>query len=104
MSSVRGNYEIPLGTPFATLLELAGGMRGGTPLKAVDSGRLVGTVIPGAMMMQTDLDYDSIAKAGSMLGLGRGDRNERDTLHGALADASVVLLSRGIVRAMHAVP
>ncbi|MFX5578985.1 SLBB domain-containing protein, partial [Acinetobacter baumannii] len=30
-----GNYEIPLGTPFATLLELAGGMRGGKKLKAV---------------------------------------------------------------------
>ena len=29
-----GNYEVKLGTPFATLLELAGGMRGGRELKA----------------------------------------------------------------------
>jgi NADH-quinone oxidoreductase subunit F len=27
-----GNYEIPLGTPFSKLLELAGGMRGGSTL------------------------------------------------------------------------
>ena len=33
-----GNFEIPLGTPFATLLDLAGGMRDGRPLKAVIPG------------------------------------------------------------------
>ena len=33
-----GNYEIPLGTPFSTLLEMAGGMRGGRKLKAVIPG------------------------------------------------------------------
>jgi NADH-quinone oxidoreductase subunit F len=33
-----GNYEVPLGTPFATLLELAGGMRGGKKIKAVIPG------------------------------------------------------------------
>ena len=27
-------------------------------------------VLPGAVMLQTDMDYDSIAKAGSMLGSG----------------------------------
>ena len=36
-----GNYEVKLGTPFATLLEMAGGMRGGRKLKAVHPGRLV---------------------------------------------------------------
>jgi NADH-quinone oxidoreductase subunit F len=30
-----GNYEIPLGTPFAKLLELAGGMRGGKKIPAI---------------------------------------------------------------------
>lgn len=65
-----GNYEIPLGTPFATLLELAGGMRGGKKLKAVIPGGSSAPVIRGDLMMQTDLDYDSIAKAGSMLGSG----------------------------------
>ena len=65
-----GNYEIPLGTPFATLLELAGGMRGGRTLKAVIPGGSSAPVLPADIMMQTNMDYDSIAKAGSMLGSG----------------------------------
>ncbi len=65
-----GNYEIPLGTPFATLLELAGGMRGGSTLKAVIPGGSSAPVIPGNIMMDTTMDYDAISKAGSMLGSG----------------------------------
>ncbi len=65
-----GNYEIPLGTPFATLLELAGGMRNGTKIKAVIPGGSSMPVLPGEIMMNTDMDYDSISKAGSMLGSG----------------------------------
>jgi NADH-quinone oxidoreductase subunit F len=65
-----GNYEIPLGTPFATLLELAGGMREGRTLKAVIPGGSSMPVLPADVMMQTNMDYDSIAKAGSMLGSG----------------------------------
>lgn len=64
-----GNYEVPLGTSFATLLQLAGGVQGGQ-LKAVIPGGSSSPVIPGAMMMNVDMDYDSIAKAGSMLGSG----------------------------------
>jgi NADH-quinone oxidoreductase subunit F len=65
-----GNYEIPLGTSFAKLLELAGGMRGGKKIKAVIPGGSSMPVVPGDLMMATDMDYDSIAKAGSMLGSG----------------------------------
>jgi len=65
-----GNYEIPLGTPFAKLLELSGGMRDGKKLKAVIPGGSSAPVVPGDMMLATDMDYDSIAKAGSMLGSG----------------------------------
>jgi NADH-quinone oxidoreductase subunit F len=65
-----GNYEVPLGTPFAKLLELAGGMRGGKKIKAVIPGGSSMPVLPGDVMMATDMDYDSIAKAGSMLGSG----------------------------------
>jgi NADH-quinone oxidoreductase subunit F len=65
-----GNYEIPLGTPFSKLLELAGGMRGGSTLKAVIPGGSSAPVIPGHIMMDTTMDYDAIAKAGSMLGSG----------------------------------
>ena len=65
-----GNYEVPLGTPFAKLLELAGGMRGGKKIKAVIPGGSSMPVLTGEVMMHTDMDYDSIAKAGSMLGSG----------------------------------
>jgi len=65
-----GNFEIKLGTPFSKLLEMAGGMRDGHTLKACIPGGSSMPVLPGAVMMQTDMDYDSIAKAGSMLGSG----------------------------------
>ncbi len=65
-----GNYEIPLGTPFSKLLELAGGVRGGRALKAVIPGGSSAPVLPASIMMETSMDYDSIAKAGSMLGSG----------------------------------
>ena len=68
-----GNYEIPLGTPFAKLLELAGGVRGaaqGRTLKAVIPGGSSAPVLPASIMMECTMDYDSIAKAGSMLGSG----------------------------------
>lgn len=65
-----GNYELPLGTPFTELLELAGGMRAGRRLKAVIPGGSSSPVLPAEIMMGCTLDYDSIAKAGSMLGSG----------------------------------
>jgi NADH-quinone oxidoreductase subunit F len=65
-----GNYEVPMGTPFKDLLELAGGMRDGRDLKAVIPGGSSTPVIPGDVMMELDMDYDSIASVGSMLGAG----------------------------------
>ncbi|BBE51485.1 NADH-quinone oxidoreductase subunit F [Ferriphaselus amnicola] len=65
-----GNFEVPLGTPFATLLEMAGGVRHGHKLKAVIPGGSSMPVLPGDIMMQCDMDYDSIQKAGSYLGSG----------------------------------
>lgn len=65
-----GNYEIPLGTPFKDLLELAGGMKDGIPLKAVIPGGSSVPILPANVMMNVDMDYDSLGKAGSMLGAG----------------------------------
>jgi NADH-quinone oxidoreductase subunit F len=65
-----GNYEIPMGTPFSVLLELAGGVRAGRKLKAVIPGGSSAPVLPASIMMECTMDYDSIAKAGSMLGSG----------------------------------
>ena len=64
-----GNFEIPMGTPFSKLLELAGGVKGGK-LKAVIPGGSSAPVLPAAVMLDCTMDYDSIAKAGSMLGSG----------------------------------
>jgi NADH-quinone oxidoreductase subunit F len=64
-----GNFEVPLGTPFSVLLELAGGVKGGA-LKAVIPGGSSAPVLPAKIMMDLTMDYDAIAKAGSMLGSG----------------------------------
>ncbi len=65
-----GNFEVPLGLPFRELLELAGGVRGGRRLKAVIPGGSSVPVVPGDVMMEANMDYDSLRKAGSMLGSG----------------------------------
>ena len=65
-----GNFEVPMGTPFAELLEMAGGIKDGRKLKAVIPGGSSAPVIPGEQMMELTMDYDSIARAGSMLGSG----------------------------------
>jgi NADH-quinone oxidoreductase subunit F len=65
-----GNFEVPMGTPFAELLQLAGGVRKGRQLKAVIPGGSSSPVLPASIMMDCTMDYDSIAKAGSMLGSG----------------------------------
>lgn len=65
-----GNFEIPLGTPFKTLLKMAGGVSGGRALKAVIPGGSSMKVLPAEMIMSLDMDYDSLQKAGSGLGSG----------------------------------
>ena len=63
-----GNYEVPLGTPFRTILdELGGGMLGGRALKAWTPGGS-STPMLTAAHVDTPLDYESLAEAGSMLG------------------------------------
>lgn len=65
-----GNFEINMGTPFKDLLEMSGGVKDGRKLKAVIPGGSSVPVLPGEMMMACTMDYDSITKAGSMLGSG----------------------------------
>ncbi len=65
-----GNFEVPLGTPFSALLEMAGGVRNGHKLKAVIPGGSSAPVLRGDVMMDCTMDFDCIAKAGSMLGSG----------------------------------
>jgi NADH-quinone oxidoreductase subunit F len=63
-------FEIPLGTPFSELLEMAGGMKSGSKIKAVIPGGSSAPILPGEQMMELTMDYDAIVKAGSMLGSG----------------------------------
>lgn len=65
-----GNYEIPLGTPFRELLELAGGVRNGRKLKACIVGGSSVPVLPGELIMDVDMDYDALMEAGTLLGSG----------------------------------
>ena len=74
-----GNFEIPLGTPFKTLLELAGGVKDGKKLKAVIPGGSSVPVVPGDIMLNTDMDYESIVNAGSLLGSGAVIIMDEDT-------------------------
>lgn len=65
-----GIYELPMGFNLRRMIdEVAGGMRDGKKLKSVIPG---GSSCPLLKAEETDLpmDYDSLAKAGSMLGSG----------------------------------
>jgi NADH-quinone oxidoreductase subunit F len=63
-----GNFELPMGVPFKDLLEYAGGMKGGRKLKAVIPGGSSVPVVPGDVMNQLNMDYDSLKAAGSAIG------------------------------------
>jgi NADH-quinone oxidoreductase subunit F len=65
-----GNFEIPMGTPFSDLLDMAGGVLNGNKLKAVIPGGSSVPVVVGDIMLKANMDYDSIVEAGSMLGSG----------------------------------
>ena len=56
-----GNFEISMGTPFKDLLEMAGGVRDGRKLKAVIPGGSSVPILTADMMMECNMDYDSIS-------------------------------------------
>src|SRR5437016_6316533 len=67
-----GNYELPLGTPLRTLIydeQYGGGIQDDKQLKAIIPGGS-STFILGADKVDTPLDFEAIAAAGSMLGSG----------------------------------
>jgi len=53
-----GNYEVPMGTPFPELLEMAGGVRNGRKLKAVIPGGSSTPVLKADVIMGLTMDYD----------------------------------------------
>ena len=99
-----GNYEIRLGTPFAELLEMAGGVRNGHKLKGVIPGGSSMPVLPAETMMGLTMDYDAIQKAGSGLGSGAVIVMDETTCMVRALPAYRALLLRRILRPVHAVP
>ena len=65
-----GNFEVPLGTSFRDLLKMAGGMLNDAKLKAVIPGGSSVPVLPAEIILECNMDYDSLQSAGSMLGAG----------------------------------
>jgi NADH-quinone oxidoreductase subunit F len=65
--STPGQYEAPLGTTLRELLDLSGGIRAGHRLKFWTPGGS-STPLFTAEQLDVPLDYESVAKAGSMLG------------------------------------
>jgi len=64
-----GNYEVPVGTPVREIIEIAGGLRPGRKFMAVQPGGGSSACI-FEEHLDLPYDYESIAKAGSMLGSG----------------------------------
>jgi NADH-quinone oxidoreductase subunit F len=65
-----GLVEVPLGTPIKEVVyEIGGGSIGKTRIKAVQTGGPSGGCIP-ASMFDLPISYDSLTKAGSIMGSG----------------------------------
>jgi len=62
-----GTYETAIGVPFRELLDMAGGMYKRGTLKAFIPGGASAPILP-ASQIDLKMDFDSVAKAGSMLG------------------------------------
>jgi NADH-quinone oxidoreductase subunit F len=65
-----GLVEVPLGTKISEVVyEIGGGSAGKSKIKAIQTGGPSGGCIP-ANMFDTPIDYDSLAKVGSLMGSG----------------------------------
>jgi len=62
-----GTYEYPIGITFREMLEGCGGMYRGGKLKAFIPGGASAPILP-ASQIDIKMDFDTVAKAGSMLG------------------------------------
>jgi NADH-quinone oxidoreductase subunit F len=66
-----GTYELPMAVPMRELIhEVCGGPKDGISLKAIIPGGSSTPMMPADVALATNLDYESIFDAGSMLGSG----------------------------------
>jgi len=65
-----GNYELPLGTTFRTLIfEHGGGIPNGKKIKAILPAGASSSILPATdAVLDTPMDYEAVAEAGSQLG------------------------------------
>jgi len=65
-----GLVEVPMGTTLRQIIEeIGGGIKGGKAFKAAQTGGPAGGCLP-ASMLDTPVDYESLTKAGSIMGSG----------------------------------
>jgi NADH-quinone oxidoreductase subunit F len=65
-----GLVEVPMGTPLSEIIfEIGGGIPRGKRFKAVQTGGPSGGCLP-ASFLDTPVDYETLAKAGSIMGSG----------------------------------
>jgi NADH-quinone oxidoreductase subunit F len=66
-----GTYELPLATPMQELIyDICGGPKDGIPLKTIIPGGSSTPMMPADVALASNLDYEAIFEAGSMLGSG----------------------------------
>ncbi|WP_346949369.1 NADH-quinone oxidoreductase subunit NuoF [Dyella sp.] len=65
-----GNFEVPLGTTFDELLEMAGGLRPGRTLKGAIPGGVSMPVLTAAQLKGLPFDYDTLRDLKTGLGSG----------------------------------
>ena len=61
-----GIYEVAMGTPLQTVIDLAGGFK--NPVKAIQVGGPLGGIVPLSHLSQLTVDFESFKKAGFLLG------------------------------------
>jgi NADH-quinone oxidoreductase subunit F len=61
-----GIYEVAMGTPLQTVIDLAGGFK--NPVKAIQVGGPLGGIVPLSHVSQLTVDFESFKKAGFLLG------------------------------------
>ena len=98
-----GQYEAPLGTTLRELLELAGGIRAGHRLKFWTPGGS-STPLFTDEHLDVPLDYESVAKAGSMLGTRSVQLFDETTCVVRVVLRWIEFYRARVVRQVHAVP
>ena len=98
-----GQYEAPLGTTLRQLLELAGGMKDGIPLKFWTPGGS-STPLFTAEHLDVPLDFEGAVEAGSMLGTTAMHGLQRDRVRAVGRDEVDRVLRARVLRQVHAVP